>query len=158
MPELLLTDKCNQTQHRLKIKVNFSEHSSSLRPLWRSGSDLNRNLWLYGCGEKEGPLIVVWVPYTGSHRVVWFFPVLLQCIVYRVYMGCLIEEGGSLPFQILRYLSHHGSEIYIDRAKSKIQRSLVWTSRYLEQDFGCRPRSRLNGRMILYFWRETRDL
>ena len=89
-------------------------------------------LWLRGKRATHG---VVWLPYTGSHGVVCFFSLLLHCIaLHRVYMGCLIEEGGSLPFQILRSLSHRLWNI--ERPKSKSERSLVWT-RYLEQDFGC---------------------
>ena len=135
-------------------KVNFSEQRiyccSSLRPLWRSGSDLNRNLWLYGCGEKRairgvGPIYrVTWC------RMVFFCAAPVYSIAYT-YTGCLLQEGGSLPFQILRSLSHRLWNI--EQPKSKSQRSLVWT-RYLKQDFGCPgPRSGLNGSMILYFLR-----
>ena len=155
MPELLLTDKCNQTQHRLKIKVNFSEHSSSLRPLWRSGSDLNRNLWLYGCGEKEGPLIVVWVPYTGSHGVVWFFPVLLQCIASCIhglpYRGGRVSSISDSPISVTPPLKYWAGEKQNPKilGLDQISGTRFWLSG---------PRSGLNGGMILYFWRETRDL
>ena len=47
-------------------------------------------------------MVVVWVPYTGSHGVVWCCIRIVLRIVYIV--GFLIEEGGSLPFQILRSL------------------------------------------------------
>ena len=106
-------------------------------------------LWLRG---KKGH------SWCGSHIQghMVSYGVFLCCssAVYSIaytYTGCLIQEGGSLPFQILRSLSHRLWNI--EQPKSKSQRSLVWT-RYLKQDFGCPgPRSGLNGSMILYFLR-----
>ena len=69
--------------------------------------------------------MVVWVPYTGSHGVVWCCIRIVSCIVYFgwfPYRGGRVSSISDSPISC-----HTASEILSSRRKSKRRRSLVWT-------------------------------
>ena len=128
-------------------------YCSSSKPLQSLGSDLNRNLWLYGCWEKGPPLVVC-----RSHtQVIWcrvpFFSVTtLYCFLYTG--RALYRRAGLFHFRFPD-LCHPASEI-LSRRTAKANGSWFGQTRYLEQD--CPGlRSRLNSGDDFVFL-ETRDL
>ena len=165
MPELLLTDKCNQTQHRFNIKwkpqkSTFLSREYIAAVAWDPCGGPGQ-IWTetYGfmVAGKKGPF-VVWVPYTGSHGVVWCFSVLLHCIASRIhrlpYTGGRVSSISDSPISVTPSLKYWAAE----KQKPKI----------LGLDPISKTRFWLSGPQIwsldsmaawfCTFWGETRDL
>ena len=136
--------------HKSQLLWGAGIYCSSSKPLQSLGSDLNRNLWLYGCWEK-GPPLVEWRSHT---QVIWccvpFFSVtMLYCFLYTG--RALYSRAGLFHFRFSD-LCPPASEILSCRtAKANgswfLARRDIWNKIVRAWDLDS------IAAMILYFWR-----